>query len=93
MSEKPINQQFQDDLEALKVKYPMCYIEAWTPDDYVSAVEHGTKEQKEAFSEQLQGADWTDERYVDTTISLARGLDANHGTNWERLRDCLQLES
>ena len=25
---------FQSDLAKLREKYPMCYIEAWTPDDF-----------------------------------------------------------
>lgn len=77
---------FYKDLREFQRKYPMCYIEAWTPEDYVSTafqdIEEG--EAKEV------PADWNDEDHQATTEKLYDTFDANYGTNWERLRECLK---
>lgn len=74
--------KFYEDLKKLQSKYPMCYIEAWTPEDYVS-VDADYDDDKE-----IEEADWNDQDHIGTTNSLYDSFDANYGTNWDRIRGC-----
>jgi hypothetical protein len=74
--------EFYQKLQDLQKKYPMCYIEAWTPEDYISTdVDYDNDEDSEE-------ADWEDEKHTSTANRLYKYFDANYGTNWERIRDC-----
>ena len=73
--------KFYKDLKALQSKYPMCYIEAWTPEDYDS-VDADYDDDKE-----IEEADWNDQDHIGTTNALYDSFDANIGTNWDRIRD------
>ena len=72
---------FYKELKALQSKYPMCYIEAWTPEDYDS-VDADYDDDKE-----IEEADWNDQDHIGTTNALYDSFDANIGTNWDRIRD------
>ena len=75
--------EFYKELKELQDKYPMCYVEAWTPEDYISAnVDYDNDEDPEE-------ADWEDEQHLSTATSLYKYFDANYGTNWERIRECV----
>jgi hypothetical protein len=72
--------KFYEELKALQEKYPMCYIEAWTPEDYVSA---DADYDEDSDPEET---DWNELNHVLTTNSLYNNFDANYGTNWDRIR-------
>lgn len=84
MSKKTNPQKFYDDLRKFQAKYPMCYIEAWTPEDYVSAANQGNED------EDSTPVDWNDPDHEAVADRLSRHFDANIGTNWDRVR--LELE-
>ena len=69
---------FYDDLRAFRAQYPMCYIEAWTPTDYVNAPMDANGD---------EAADWNDDDHVFTTSRLEDTFDANQGTNWDAIRN------
>jgi hypothetical protein len=73
--------KFYKDLKDLQAKYPMCYIEAWTPEDYDSVDADFDDDEKEVES------DWKDQDHIGTTNSLYDSFDANYGTNWDRIRE------
>jgi hypothetical protein len=61
--------EFLTDLLALHRKYPHCYIEAWTPEDYENiSQKHLTKGQCEIVSSMLYNT-----------------MDANEGTTWDKV--------
>lgn len=62
---------FHDDLMALREKYPMVYLEAWTPNDFVDA----------------PVVDWNHPFHETTVDNLYRHFDAEIGTNWDRIRE------
>lgn len=68
---------FHTDLQALRAKYPMVYLEAWTPDDFV------VYEDGDGSPEPV---DWNDPAHLTTADNLDRHFDANYGTNWDRVR-------
>ncbi len=71
---------FYDELRVLSEKYPMCYIEAWTPEDYFM-MKH-----KDQNIEDIQDKlNWNDEEWVQVSEKLYDTFDANHGTNWHKL--------
>ena len=59
----------------------MCYIEAWTPEDYDSVDADYDNDEVETE------ADWNDQDHIGTTTSLYNSFDANYGTNWDRIRE------
>lgn len=65
---------FHDDLQALRKKYPMVYIEAWTPEDFVDADDE-------------PAVDWNHPFHEITADNLRRHFDAEIGTNWDRIRE------
>ena len=73
---------FFEDLETLRLKWPMCYVEAWTPDDFDAAVSMRSGE-----GEALP-ADWGDPKHLETARLLDRRFDAETGTFWYRVADC-----
>lgn len=73
---------FWKELKAMQEKYPMCYIEAWTPEDYDSVDADYDEDEKEVE------ANWDDDSHIKTTNSLYHSFDANYGTNWDRIRYC-----
>jgi hypothetical protein len=75
---------FYDDLRAFQQKYPMVYVEAWTPEDFVFAAEGDHDE-----AVQLSPDQWADPGHVLTANALAEGFDANHGTFWDRVREAV----
>ncbi len=72
---------FYKDLKDLQAKYPMCYIEAWTPEDYDSVDADYDDDEKEVET------NWKDQDHIGTTNSLYNSFDANYGTNWDRIRE------
>lgn len=68
---------FHDDLQALREKYPMTYIEAWTPDDFVFDPDSDTTPAP---------VDWNHPFHEITADNLRRHFDAEIGTNWDRIR-------
>ena len=72
---------FYKELKAMQEKYPMCYIEAWTPEDYDSVDADYDNDEVETE------ADWNDQDHIGTTTSLYNSFDANYGTNWDRIRE------
>ena len=73
---------FFEDLETLRRKWPMVYVEAWTPDDFDDAVSMVSGE-GEAVP-----ADWGDPKHLETARLLDKRFDAEAGTFWERVADC-----
>lgn len=65
---------FHTDLANLRKKYPMCYVEAWTPDDFAGYA-----------SGDPNAVDWSEPRWLDIASELEHGFDANQGTNWFRV--------
>jgi hypothetical protein len=91
---------FYDDLRAFQQKYPMVYVEAWTPEDFVFAARYGSmghlnaailgfNDPDEDHNSQLSPDQWADPGHVLTANALAEGFDANDGTNWDRVREAL----
>ena len=77
---KSNNKDFQKDLAALRQKYPMCYVEAWTPEDFCSEAVTG----KECLV-----FDWYDPAHELTAEILYESFDANLGTCWASVEDAL----
>ena len=71
-SPKPRNLSFHKDLQAFRKKYPMVYVEVWTPSDYDA-------------SQGISSTNWDDPAHIDTTQRLTRHFDASIGTNWDRI--------
>lgn len=70
----PRTVSFLTDLFALQQKYPECYVEAWTADDYQTTVPISmTKGQSEIVSNMLYNT-----------------CDANKGTTWKKVRGCVK---
>jgi hypothetical protein len=67
---------FHDDFQALRAKYPMVYLEAWTPDDFVVDEDGNSPDT----------VDWNHPLHETTADNLHRHFDANYGTNWDRVR-------
>ena len=68
---------FHDDFQALREKYPMVYLEAWTPDDFVF---------HEGDTDDAPSVDWNHPFHETTADNLRRHFDATIGTNWDRIR-------
>lgn len=66
---------FYDDLKELRAKYPMCYLEAWTPEDF-DLDENG---------EPKDEVDWKSRVWKRVAARLGHEFDASVGTNWERV--------
>lgn len=81
MSEPTIESQFWQDLQALKDKYRMCYIETWVPNDFETPRDETVGDQP---------CDWSDPKHVQTVNVLERRFDAEHGTNWQRIWDAVE---
>lgn len=75
---------FYKELRDFQAKYPMCYVEAWTPEDYDSVDADYNDEDPEPKSY----TDWNKDVHCDTTSKLYKYFDANYGTSWERIREC-----
>ena len=77
---------FHDDLQALREKYPMTYIEAWTPDDFVS---DSDKDDDDYDDDDTAPApvNWNHQLHEITADNLRRHFDATIGTNWDRIRE------
>lgn len=73
---------FYDDLREFKEKYPECYIESWTPEDY-SSVNHDIENEDADID--YPEPNWSDELWVNVSNKLEHDFDANNGTNWNRL--------
>jgi hypothetical protein len=72
--------KFFRSLVKLKKKYPMVYVEVWTPEDFDS--EMGREFNKPT-------TDWNDKKWVEVSESLDDQFDANHGTSWFLISDTL----
>jgi len=66
---------FFEELKALRAKYPMVYLEVWTPQDFDSVLQ----------DEDEKDADWTDPVHVNTAGMLEHHCDPSIGTNWDRI--------
>jgi hypothetical protein len=75
---------FWKDLQAFRAKYPMTYIEAWTPDDF-------------EFTEQVSipiekiDADWFADKHIGTVEYLTDTFNANLGTSWDSIQNAIKL--
>ena len=69
---------FYEDLKVFRAKYPMVYLEAWTPEDF------SVDEDGDASPDPV---DWNDPAHIATADNLDHYFDANYGTNWDRVRD------
>lgn len=76
---------FHADLQALRKKYPMVYIEAWTPDDFVSDPDDDADEENEDNTP--APVDWNHPFHEITADNLRRHFDAEIGTNWDRIKE------
>jgi hypothetical protein len=75
---------FHADLRALREKYPMVYLEAWTPDDFVN---NDFDEEDEDGDFTPKSVDWNHHLHEITADNLRRHFDAEIGTNWDRIRE------
>lgn len=80
MSKKNPETTFYKDLDKLREKYPMCYIEAWTPEDFVRSLDGEDEEYEDTK------LNWNDPNYISISNELYDGFDANYGTNWTRIQ-------
>lgn len=88
MTNKPtLPAKFYKDLHALQDKYPMCTIDAWTPDDYEFAL--AQEDDSDAELDDIE-SDWDNERYVWATQMINKRKDANSGINWQFLTYILE---
>ena len=78
-------ESFMSDIRWLQHKYPMVYVEAWTPDDFVFAAHDDDDAELTTHSSR----EWKKPKHAAVAQKLAREFDANEGTNWERLREVL----
>ncbi len=62
---------FLEDLFALQQRYPECYIEAWTPEDY----------------ETKAGRQLTIREAMIVSNYLYNYMDANEGTSWKTIEE------
>jgi hypothetical protein len=69
-----LRKQYIKDLIAFRERYPMCYIESWTPDEW-----------QEFIGEEDTIPDWTARRHTDVVRELYGGFDPMYGTNWETI--------
>lgn len=76
---KNLEKSFRKDLDKLRAKYPMCYIEAWTPIDFACA------RTAEMNVEEIK-PDWKNPINEQIVDGLENGFDANDGTYWERIK-------
>jgi hypothetical protein len=81
-----LSTQFFKDLRTLQAKYPMCFIDAWTPDDYEFALAMG----EEPDAELEENADWSHDRYVWASRMVSKRKDANNGIDWDWLSIVLE---
>lgn len=63
-------QDFLTDLFALQQKYPECYIEAWTPEDYSTQTKQNL----------------TLNQCTIVSSNLYNYADANEGTTWDKIK-------
>lgn len=70
--------KFYSDLRAFREKYPMVYLEAWTPDDFLFY---------EGDTDGAPPVDWNHPFHEITADNLRRHFDAEIGTNWLRIRE------
>lgn len=75
-------QKFYDDLRKFQAKYPMCYIEAWTPEDFQFAVRLA---EFPDIEDDAPPVDWDAPLHETTADNLYRHFDAEIGTNWDRV--------
>jgi hypothetical protein len=83
--EKAEDKSFYEDLKNFKEKYPECYIECWTPEDY-SSIKHDLENENIDYPE----TNWSDELWINVSNKLDHDFDANNGTNWDRLKYVIQ---
>lgn len=76
---KNLEKSFRTDLRKFRAKYPMCYIEAWTPNDFACA------QTAEMNVEEIK-ANWQNPENISIVQKLEHGFDANDGTYWERIK-------
>jgi hypothetical protein len=74
---------FHDDFQALRAKYPMVYLEAWTPDDFVFDPDKDDDDDDTTPAP----VDWNHPFHEITADNLHRHFDAEFGTNWDRIRE------
>lgn len=88
---KSIETQFFTDLRKLQAKYPMCTIDAWTPNDYEFALAQEADEPDVELSDFEDGAlDWDDDLYKWASHIINKRKDANSGINWQFLAYVLE---
>jgi hypothetical protein len=68
--------EFYEDLVKFQEKYPMCYIEAWTPEDFAFMKSKIDKTEKYELN-------WNTWNFV--AEKLYETFDANQGTNWHKV--------
>ncbi len=71
----PSEESFYRDLKELRTKYPMCYIEAWTPEDF--DMERGEGD----------STNWGQRIWTRVASRLSHEFDAERGTNWARVEE------
>lgn len=71
---------FYTELKAFCDKFPMCYIEAWTPEDFA------TMKYKDKLSdEDTLDLYWNEGEWIEIAERLYDSFDANQGTNWHKV--------
>lgn len=76
-------QKFYDDLHKLQAKYPMCYISAWTPEDFHYAAALAEFSDADEEDEDAPPVNWDDPIYQTVAGNFSENFDANLGTNWD----------
>ena len=66
---------FYKDLKDLQAKYPMCYIEAWTPEDYSTATQQDFPVHRLTLGQ-----------CEIVSSNLYNYADANEGTTWDKVK-------
>lgn len=74
-STEDASKSFYKDLKAFRASYPMCYIEAWTPEDF----------DLDKDGEPKDDTDWKSRLWTRIASRLSHEFDASVGTNWARV--------
>jgi len=71
---------FYDDLKKFRAKYPMCYIEAWTPEDF----------DRDENGGEVENSNWELRLWNRIAARLGFEFDAEVGTNWTRVEEVVR---
>lgn len=78
---KDIQVEFFKALKKLQDKFPMVYVETWTPSDF----------NVNNAGDEVGDTDWNDPKWSSVAFRLRRNFDAEIGTNWDTVAAAAEL--